>query len=61
LVSALIHVTRAEGNPAARRTEQIDLSALVREIAEDCGMEAVARHCRIGIEALAARVESKSI
>jgi two-component system sensor histidine kinase CpxA len=53
LVSALIQVTRAEGDPAARRTEQIDLSALVREIAEDCGIEAVVRHCRIGIESAA--------
>ena len=50
LVSALIQVTRAEGDPAARRAEQIDLSKSVREIAEDCGIEAVARRCQINIE-----------
>jgi signal transduction histidine kinase len=53
LVSALIQVTRAEGDPAARRAEQIDLSELVREIAEDCGIEALARHCQINIDSTA--------
>jgi two-component system sensor histidine kinase CpxA len=56
LVNALIQVTRAEGDPAARRTERIDLNGLVGEIAEDCGIEAAARHCRINLESTS-RVE----
>lgn len=51
LVSSLIQVTRAEGDPGACRAEQIDLPALVREIADDCAIEAAVRDCQIDIEA----------
>lgn len=51
LVSTLIQMTRAEGDPAAQRSERIALSELVREIAEDCRLEAATQDCQITVEA----------
>ncbi len=47
LVSALLEMTRAEGDPASRSSERFVLNDIVREVIEDCGMEAVSRDCRI--------------
>jgi two-component system, OmpR family, sensor kinase len=47
LVNELIEVTRAEGDPAHRRHETIDLNDLLAEVVEDCSIEADARHCTL--------------
>ena len=47
LVETLIEMTRAEGDPAARRTQPVQLAALVEDVVQSCLLEAEARHCRI--------------
>ena len=47
LVGTLIEMTRAEGDPAARRSEPLRLHDVVGEVVESCGLEAEARQCRI--------------
>ncbi len=47
LVSALLQMTRAEGDPAQRKAEDLSLTDIVREISHDCELEASARGCRI--------------
>jgi len=50
LVGALVEVTRVEGDPIARKLEDIDLHQLVLELLEDSRMEAEARCCRFQFE-----------
>ncbi len=50
LVENLLQVTRAEGDPAERNLEPVALYALVREILEDCEIEAAARGCRLRLK-----------
>lgn len=50
LVNELIEVTRAEGDPAHRKHETIDLNDLLSELVEDCRIEADARHCTLAYE-----------
>jgi signal transduction histidine kinase len=50
LVEILLEVTRAEGDPSERNTDDVALGALVREIVDDCGMEAGVRGCRLVLE-----------
>jgi two-component system sensor histidine kinase CpxA len=47
LVEVLVEVTRAEGDPAERNADEMALDDLVREVVEDCGMEASVRGCRL--------------
>jgi two-component system sensor histidine kinase CpxA len=47
LVGELLQVTRAEGDPAAMRREDVQLDELVREVAADCDLEARVRKCRV--------------
>jgi two-component system sensor histidine kinase CpxA len=47
LVEILLEVTRAEGDPGERNIDEVALDALVREVVEDCGMEASVRGCRL--------------
>jgi len=47
LVEILLEVTRAEGDPSERISDDVPLGALVREIVDDCGMEAGVRGCRL--------------
>jgi signal transduction histidine kinase len=47
LVGTLIEMTRAEGDPSARKSEAVRLDALVADVVQSCGLEADARHCRI--------------
>jgi two-component system sensor histidine kinase CpxA len=42
-----LEVTRTEGDPSERNTDDVALGALVREVVEDCGMEASVRGCRL--------------
>ncbi len=47
LVGQLLQVTRAEGDPATREMEDVDIDRLLKEVAEDSAMEAELRHVRI--------------
>jgi two-component system sensor histidine kinase CpxA len=47
LVGELLQVTRAEGDPAQRRLEQVRLDLLVSEVVDDCIIEAEARGCHV--------------
>lgn len=49
LVSTLLEVTRAEGDPSATPLEPVRLGELLRDVVEDCRMEAEVRGCRIGV------------
>ncbi len=51
LVSELLQVTRAEGDPASLRREPIALYELLERIVEDCRIEADAHGCRIAYAA----------
>jgi two-component system sensor histidine kinase CpxA len=51
LVGGLIQVTRVEGDPEARNTEDLRLDGLLTEIVSDCRMEAEARGSRIDLDA----------
>jgi signal transduction histidine kinase len=47
LVDELLQLTRAEGDPAARNPDQVDLGELARELVADCTLEAEANGCRL--------------
>jgi signal transduction histidine kinase len=47
LVETLIEMTRAEGDPATRKSQPVPLAALVDEVVQSCELEAQARRCRI--------------
>ena len=49
LVGTLVEVTRAEGDPSATRLEPLQLGDLLRNVIEDCSVDATARGCHIGI------------
>jgi two-component system sensor histidine kinase CpxA len=51
LVSELLQVTRAESDPDCRNLEAVELTALLRDVVGDCGMEADARKCRLVLHA----------
>jgi two-component system sensor histidine kinase CpxA len=51
LISSLLEVTRAEGDPLARKEEVFKIGDFLREIAADCLIEAEARHCRVEVAA----------
>ncbi|MGA2182899.1 MAG: HAMP domain-containing sensor histidine kinase [Bryobacteraceae bacterium] len=45
LVSTLLEMTRAEGNPRSGLADEVQLSDLLQEIVDDCAVEADARGC----------------
>jgi two-component system sensor histidine kinase CpxA len=47
LVTSLIEVTRAEGDPTSRRSAEIDLARLIRDIIDSCALEISARDLTI--------------
>lgn len=47
LVSALLEVTRLEGDPSSRNLDAVAMRDLVAEIVEYCGVEAAPRGCRV--------------
>jgi two-component system sensor histidine kinase CpxA len=47
LVGTLIEMTRAEGDPDARRSEPLRLHDVVGEVVQSCSLEAEARQCRL--------------
>ncbi len=53
LVGALLQVTRAEGDPSSRNLIDLPLDDFLREVVDDCAVEAEARGCRVSLEATA--------
>jgi signal transduction histidine kinase len=51
LVGELLQVTRAEGDPASRRLEKVQLDELVREVVDDSRIEAEARNVLVQFQA----------
>jgi len=51
MVNTLLDMTRAEGDPSARRFENVALAELCEEIADDCGVEASAKQTRLNCTA----------
>ena len=49
LVNELLQLTRAEGDPAALDAEEVRLDELLRDVVEDCALEAGARGCRLDL------------
>jgi two-component system sensor histidine kinase CpxA len=47
LVDELLQLTRAEGDPAARNTEEIELGELLDDLVADCRVEAEVQGCRL--------------
>jgi two-component system sensor histidine kinase CpxA len=47
MVETLIEMTRAEGDPATRKSQPVQLAALVDDVVQSCNLEAQARKCRI--------------
>jgi two-component system sensor histidine kinase CpxA len=54
LVGELLQVTRAEGDPSARRSEPVSLDALLGSIIDDAQVEAGARGCAVHFSETAA-------
>lgn len=50
LVGQLIEVTRAEGDPGSRKIDPVPVGELVREVVDECAVEADARDCRVVFE-----------
>jgi two-component system sensor histidine kinase CpxA len=50
LVAELLDITRAEGDPGARRFVPVDLEALLADVVEACRFQAPARGCSIRVE-----------
>jgi signal transduction histidine kinase len=50
LVGSLLEVTRVEGDPTTRRSDEVKLGDTLREVAQSCSLEAEARQCRLVVE-----------
>jgi two-component system sensor histidine kinase CpxA len=50
LVGALLQVTRVEGDPSSRNLTDLPLDDFLREVVDDCAVEAEARGCRVNLE-----------
>lgn len=55
LVSELLTITRAEGDPAARRLQPVDLGRLIADVVEAGHLEAAARPCVIAMSGSTSR------
>jgi signal transduction histidine kinase len=51
LVGSLLEMTRLEGDPSSRHVEEVMLGPLLRDLVEDCRVEAEARGCRVVLDA----------
>ncbi len=47
MIAGLLEITRAEGDPAARKLERIDLRSLLEDLIEDCTWEASEQQCTL--------------
>jgi two-component system sensor histidine kinase CpxA len=54
LVTELLQLTRAEGDPTAHNLEPVQLDLLLQSLIEDCEVEASAKDCRIECESMPA-------
>jgi two-component system sensor histidine kinase CpxA len=50
LVNSLLEMTRAEGDPASRERKDVRLDRLVRDVAEDCAVEAAGHSCNLAVD-----------
>lgn len=50
LVGSLLEVTRVEGDPTTRRSEEVRIAETLQEVAQSCSLEAEARQCRLVVE-----------
>ncbi len=50
LITQMLEVTKAEGDPTARKHAQVNLDQLVGGLVDDCGIEAHARGCSLEME-----------
>jgi signal transduction histidine kinase len=50
LVNSLLEMTRAEGDPASRERKEIRLDRLVRDVADDCAVEAAGHSCNLTLD-----------
>ncbi len=51
LVGALLQVTRVEGDPSLRNLTDLPLDDFLREVVDDCSVEAEAHGCKVQLEA----------
>jgi two-component system, OmpR family, sensor histidine kinase CpxA len=56
LVSALVEVTRAEGDPEARALDAIDLESLLSEVVVDCSVDAESHGCTVALKTSPSRL-----
>ena len=49
LVGMLLEMTRAEGDPGARKSDRVDMQAVVQDVAQSCALEAAQRDCHIAV------------
>jgi signal transduction histidine kinase len=56
LISALVDVTRAEGDPEAHVSDPVDLEALLLEVVTDCEVDADSHGCAVAAKTCPARV-----
>ncbi|HEU5021710.1 MAG TPA: ATP-binding protein [Bryobacteraceae bacterium] len=50
LVNSLLEMTRAEGDPASRERHDVRLDNLVRDVADDCAVEAAGHSCNLALD-----------
>jgi signal transduction histidine kinase len=50
LVGELLEITRAEGDPAARRMQGVDINGLVADVVEACQLDVTARDCTVSVD-----------
>jgi signal transduction histidine kinase len=53
LVGELLEVTRVEGDPQTLRTEPVRLDEVLRQVVDDCSIEAAARSCSLELKSAA--------
>jgi signal transduction histidine kinase len=49
LVSDIVEINIVEGDPALEEKDEVCIRDIIREVVDDCGLEAQARECRIEI------------
>lgn len=49
LVGSLLEMTRAEGDPASRSRKDVRLDELLRDVTEDCAVEAAGHSCNLAL------------
>jgi two-component system sensor histidine kinase CpxA len=54
MVGSLLQMTRLEGDPSSSNQEEVPLETLLRDLVEDCRVEAEARGCRLMLDAVTA-------